>query len=205
MAVGSHRPECCEHAAGLQTGLMDIDSAELRMNGPPRPCLVVLCGLGRAAGRFQGYVRRSSASLAAHLRHGNEDGSVDLNEAAKLAFTYMHLHELHDWHFRFDRATTRFGCCHHRSKTISLSRAPVCLNDKIQVRDTILHETAHAPRWPQGPGTWARVARDCTEDRMQRKALLWRRGAQVRNRRSHPPAERGIRCSRTSSRGAAST
>ena len=34
-------------------------------------------------------------------------------------------------------------------------------------------------RWPQGPGTWARVARDCTEDRMQRKALLWRRGAQV--------------------------
>jgi predicted SprT family Zn-dependent metalloprotease len=74
---------------------------------------------------------------------------VDLNEAAKLAFTYMHLHELDDWHFRFDRATTRFGCCHHRSKTISLSSALVCLNEKSQVRDTILHEIAHALAGPK--------------------------------------------------------
>lgn len=74
---------------------------------------------------------------------------MDLNEAAKLAWLYMRLHQLDHWQFRFDRATTRFGCCHHRSKIISMSRTLVCLNDKREVRDTILHEIAHALAGPK--------------------------------------------------------
>ena len=74
---------------------------------------------------------------------------MDLNDAAKLAVLYMDLHELNGWQFRFDRATRRFGCCHHSSKTISLSRDLVSLNDKRDVRDTILHEIAHALAGPK--------------------------------------------------------
>jgi predicted SprT family Zn-dependent metalloprotease len=76
-------------------------------------------------------------------------GAMDLNDAAKLAGLYMGLHKLGDWQFRFDRATRRFGCCNHKSKTISLSTVLVGLNDKREVRDTILHEIAHALAGPK--------------------------------------------------------
>ena len=64
-------------------------------------------------------------------------------------------HGLHDWRFAFDHARRRFGCCKYSSKTISLSRPLTLLNADDQVRDTLLHEIAHAltpgdghgPRW----------------------------------------------------------
>ena len=87
--------------------------------------------------------------LPAQRRCRIEDSSVDLNDATKLAALYMGLHGLDDWHFRFDRATRRFGCCNHKSKTISLSGHLVSLNDKRDVRDTILHEIAHALAGPK--------------------------------------------------------
>lgn len=48
------------------------------------------------------------------------------------------------WHFAFDTARRQFGCCHYGSKKITLSRALVEINNEQQVRDTILHEIAHA-------------------------------------------------------------
>jgi len=48
------------------------------------------------------------------------------------------------WKFRWDRATRRFGSCHHTRRTISLSLPLVRLNSESQVRDTMLHEIAHA-------------------------------------------------------------
>ncbi|HTW93745.1 MAG TPA: SprT-like domain-containing protein [Tepidisphaeraceae bacterium] len=48
------------------------------------------------------------------------------------------------WKFKWDRATRRFGCCNHHRKTISLSLALTRLNPESQVRDTLLHEIAHA-------------------------------------------------------------
>src|ERR1700760_1168305 len=67
----------------------------------------------------------------------------------------MHQHGLVGWTFRFDNARRRFGSCRYGSKLITLSRPLVYLNDVEQVRDTILHEIAHAlapgdkhgPRW----------------------------------------------------------
>ena len=92
---------------------------------------------------------RWSASLAALQRQVRDDHSVDLDDATRLAFLYMRLHELDDWQFRLDRATSRFGSCNHRCKTITMSRLLVTLNDKREVRDTILHEIAHALAGPK--------------------------------------------------------
>ncbi|PCI24387.1 sprT domain-containing protein [Candidatus Peregrinibacteria bacterium] len=48
------------------------------------------------------------------------------------------------WSFRFDKATRRFGCCNYSKKEISLSRRLTHLNDDEKVKDTLLHEVAHA-------------------------------------------------------------
>lgn len=48
------------------------------------------------------------------------------------------------WHFKFDTARRRFGCCQYRHRTITLSKALVSINDEAEVRNTILHEIAHA-------------------------------------------------------------
>ena len=49
-----------------------------------------------------------------------------------------------DWEFRWDRATSRFGCCHHNLKRVTLSKALTELNPWDEVKDTLLHEIAHA-------------------------------------------------------------
>lgn len=48
------------------------------------------------------------------------------------------------WKFKFDNAKRRFGSCQYSTKTISLSRPLTIVNDESEVRNTILHEIAHA-------------------------------------------------------------
>lgn len=48
------------------------------------------------------------------------------------------------WKFEYDNARRRFGCCKHRSKRITVSKHLVSLNDEARVKNTILHEIAHA-------------------------------------------------------------
>ena len=89
---------------------------------------------------------------------------MNLYLARDLAKQLMREHGLgDDWRFSFDHARRRFGSCRlprdPRSgpKMITLSRPLTLLNDETQVRDTILHEIAHAlspgaghgPRWRQ--------------------------------------------------------
>jgi predicted SprT family Zn-dependent metalloprotease len=69
---------------------------------------------------------------------------VNLFEAKHLATTLMKQHGLHDWSFRFDHARRRFGSCQPTRCMITLSRPLTLLNGIDQVRDTILHEIAHA-------------------------------------------------------------
>ncbi len=67
----------------------------------------------------------------------------------------MRQHGLVGWHFKFDHAHRRFGSCRPRSKIITLSKPLTLLNPEEKVRDTLLHEIAHAltpgdnhgPRW----------------------------------------------------------
>lgn len=51
---------------------------------------------------------------------------------------------LTDWSFGFDRSVKRFGVCRLKDKRITLSGQIVQLNSEEKVRETILHEIAHA-------------------------------------------------------------
>src|SRR5271155_3481712 len=69
---------------------------------------------------------------------------MDIETAAGMARQLLTQHGLHDWDFEFDHARLRFGLCSYRRKTISLSRHLTGLNEEHHVKDTLLHEIAHA-------------------------------------------------------------
>ena len=76
---------------------------------------------------------------------------MELYRAQQLALELMGKHDLTSkgWRFEFDTAKRRFGCCNHRYKQITLSRALVLVNDEARVKNTILHEIAHAMVGPR--------------------------------------------------------
>jgi predicted SprT family Zn-dependent metalloprotease len=80
------------------------------------------------------------------------------HDAAQLARSLMAQHGLSGWSFRFDHARRRFGSCRYRERVITLSRPLVLLNDVAEVRDTILHEIAHALSPGDGHGPKWRAA-----------------------------------------------
>ena len=82
-------------------------------------------------------------------------------DARELAWRLMKLHGLGDWHFQFDHARRRFGVCRPGKKLIALSRPLTLLNPEPEVRDTILHEIAHA--LTPGDGHGARWQAKCVE------------------------------------------
>jgi predicted SprT family Zn-dependent metalloprotease len=77
---------------------------------------------------------------------------MKLEDARQLAEELIRLHRLSPkWSFAFDRSKVRFGKCDYRKREISLSKYLVELNDVAEVRETILHEIAHALA-PRGAG-----------------------------------------------------
>lgn len=68
---------------------------------------------------------------------------MKIQEAEKIALQEIKKY-CPEFRFQFDRAVRRFGCCHHNLKLITLSKALTELNSLEQVKDTILHEIAHA-------------------------------------------------------------
>lgn len=86
-----------------------------------------------------------------------------------MARELMDAHGLSDWRLAFDNAKKRAGVCIQGRRTISLSRALTQLHDEAEVRDTILHEIAHAlvgPEHGHGP-VWRETALriGCTGER----------------------------------------
>lgn len=71
---------------------------------------------------------------------------MELVKAQHLALKLMQQYGLSDkgWTFKFDKAKKRFGCCMHVRKIISLSALLTILRDPANVKNTILHEIAHA-------------------------------------------------------------
>ena len=83
---------------------------------------------------------------------------MNLQEAQQLALDLMKQHGVIDdgWRFRWSNGKRQLGCAQIRRvrnrrtgkteevKTIKLSRYLVALNNEDEVRDTILHEIAHA-------------------------------------------------------------
>lgn len=77
---------------------------------------------------------------------------MDTNAAERLARQLIAQHLTPSWSFRWDNAQRRFGVCRFLSSTggqIGLSRPLVGLNDEPKVRNTILHEIAHAKAGPR--------------------------------------------------------
>ncbi|QBG47746.1 transcription elongation protein SprT [Verrucomicrobia bacterium S94] len=56
----------------------------------------------------------------------------------------MKQHGLNAWRFEFDRCTRRAGCCNYRKKLITLAFDLAANGTPEEVKDTILHEIAHA-------------------------------------------------------------
>lgn len=70
---------------------------------------------------------------------------MELYKAETLAKFLLDEHGLSgDWSFRFDNAKRRFGCCHTQEKMITMSSSLTFLNGIEKIKDTLLHEIAHA-------------------------------------------------------------
>jgi predicted SprT family Zn-dependent metalloprotease len=69
---------------------------------------------------------------------------VDLREAERLARGLMAEHGLTGWTLAFDRAKRRAGICRFDRREIGLSAPLTALHTEAEVRDTVLHEIAHA-------------------------------------------------------------
>jgi predicted SprT family Zn-dependent metalloprotease len=94
---------------------------------------------------------------------------MDLSAARSLAVSLMAEHGLVGWRLQFDRAKRRAGICHYGDRVIGLSAPLTALHSEDEVRDTVLHEVAHALAGPaagHGP-RWRAVARrlGCSAER----------------------------------------
>ncbi len=61
-----------------------------------------------------------------------------------MALDLMHKHGLKKWCFKFDHSTRRAGCCNYRDRVVSISFYMARNASDEEIRDTILHEIAHA-------------------------------------------------------------
>ena len=71
---------------------------------------------------------------------------MNTDNAKAMACELIKEHGLHltGWSFQFDNSKRRFGVCKYRPKVIGLSMPLTLLNDEARVKNTILHEIAHA-------------------------------------------------------------
>lgn len=67
-----------------------------------------------------------------------------LPDVMTLARSLMEANDVGGWNLKLDHARRRAGQTNHTSRTISLSRHLMALYDEEQVRETVLHEIAHA-------------------------------------------------------------
>lgn len=71
-------------------------------------------------------------------------GDMEISPALALGRRLLREHGLEHWTVTTDRAKTRAGVCRFAARTISLSAPLTRLHDEAEVRDTLLHEIAHA-------------------------------------------------------------
>lgn len=86
---------------------------------------------------------------------------VDLRDAYAMAEYLLEVHGLDDWEIAYDNAKRRAGICRFSSRTLGLSAPLTAVHTEDDVRDTILHEIAHALVGPAHghDATWRAMAR----------------------------------------------
>ena len=72
------------------------------------------------------------------------NGAARLNGVAGMARRLMDEHGLTGWTLAFIEAKRRLGDCHFQHRVIRISRAHALEGSEEQIRDTVLHEIAHA-------------------------------------------------------------
>ena len=72
------------------------------------------------------------------------NGMARLNSVAGTARRLMDAHGLTGWTLAFVEAKRRLGDCHFKDRVIRISRSHALEGSEVQIRDTILHEIAHA-------------------------------------------------------------
>jgi predicted SprT family Zn-dependent metalloprotease len=87
--------------------------------------------------------------------------SVDLRDAYAMAEYLLEVHGLDDWQVSYDNAKRRAGICKFAEQTLGLSAPLTAVHTEDDVRDTILHEIAHALVGPAHghDATWLAMAR----------------------------------------------
>ncbi|WP_296604047.1 SprT-like domain-containing protein [Nocardioides sp.] len=85
---------------------------------------------------------------------------MELEAARRLGRELLDEHGLGDWTLIFDRAKRRAGICRYATRQIGLSAPLTSLHAEADVRDTILHEIAHALVGPRHghDAVWRRTA-----------------------------------------------
>ena len=89
------------------------------------------------------------------------NGAERLNDVAGMARRLMEKHGLTGWTLAFVESKRRLGDCHFRDRVIRISRTHALEGNEEQIRDTVLHEIAHAIAGPEaghGP-LWKATAR----------------------------------------------
>lgn len=123
---------------------------------------------------------------------------MDLGDAFWLAERLVEQHGLLGWQVEYDGAKRRAGVCRFRDRVIGLSAPLTALHNEERVRDTILHEIAHALVGPRHghDAVWREIAirigssgQRCVEADAPRVAGAWMgvcRAGHVRDRHRRP-------------------
>ena len=104
----------------------------------------------------------TSSKHRAHPKKQPEPTERPLQAVINQAYELMDVHGLRGWQIRLDHARRRAGLCDYNRKVISLSRHYARYAEPGHIKDTILHEIAHAL---VGPGhghdaVWRQKARE---------------------------------------------
>ena len=133
---------------------------------------------------------------------------MDLPDARTLADRLLLEHGLTGWRVELDGAKTRAGVCRYAERVIGLSAPLTRLHDAVEVRDTLLHEIAHALVGPEHghDRVWQATAqrigcsgRRCLEPTSPRVGGSWTGvcpAGHVKERHRRP--ERVVSCARCS-------
>ena len=114
------------------------------MRGPKTPASRSHCPIRSRREAIRPTAPPSSGKTAVAYR-----GPVNLPDVLSLAHSLMEEADVGDWDLAFDRARRRAGQTDHARRRITLSRHLMSLYDEDQVRETVLHEIAHARVGPR--------------------------------------------------------
>ena len=74
----------------------------------------------------------------------DDKNKAKMQSFSNTAYTLLEMYDLNDWSFRFDHAKSRAGSCINNKKIISLSSHFARVATLEEIRNTLLHEIAHA-------------------------------------------------------------